>query len=49
VSTGATIGLATLLAAGVNAVPAGIAVLGTGTLVHALVRSFAMPVPRTAT
>ena len=35
-ATGAGLGLATLLAAGVNAVPAAIFVLGVGTLVHGL-------------
>jgi ABC-2 type transport system permease protein len=38
---GAEVRLATLLAAGVNAVPAGILVLGAGTLVHGLAPRFA--------
>jgi polyether ionophore transport system permease protein len=42
VSTGAHESLATLLAAGVNAAPAGIVVLGIGTLLHALVPRLAV-------
>ena len=40
-ATGASLSLATLLAAGVNLVPAGIFVLGIGTLVHGLAPRFA--------
>lgn len=43
-STGAGLRLATLLAAGVNVVPAGILVLGIGTLVHGLAPRFTAPV-----
>jgi ABC-2 type transport system permease protein len=39
--TGAGLGLATMLAAGVNVIPAGIFVLGTGTLAHGLAPRFA--------
>jgi ABC-2 type transport system permease protein len=39
-ATGASLSLATLLAAGVNIVPAGIFVLGVGTLVHGLAPRF---------
>ncbi len=40
-ATGAGLGLPTLLAAGMNAVPAGVFVLGIGTLVHGLAPRFA--------
>jgi len=43
-STGAGVRVATLLAAGVNVVPAGIFVLGIGTLLHGLAPRFAAPV-----
>lgn len=43
-STGASIGFPELLAAGVNVVPAGIFVLGVGTLVHAVIPRFASAV-----
>lgn len=42
-STGAGISLPTLLAAGVNTIPVGIAVLGIGTLVHGLAPRIAGP------
>ncbi|HEX9356464.1 MAG TPA: ABC transporter permease subunit [Streptosporangiaceae bacterium] len=41
-ATGANLSLATLLAAGLNLVPAGIFVLGIGTLVHGLAPRFAV-------
>jgi ABC-2 type transport system permease protein len=41
-ATGASLSFATLLAAGVNIVPAGIFVLGIGTLVHGLAPRFAV-------
>jgi ABC-2 type transport system permease protein len=41
-ATGASLSFATLLAAGVNIVPAGIFVLGAGTLVHGLAPRFAV-------
>ena len=43
-STGAGLSMSKLLAAGVNVVPAGILVLGIGTLVHGLAPRFAAPV-----
>ena len=43
-STGADLRLATVLAAGINVVPAGIFVLGIGTLVHGLAPRFAAAV-----
>ncbi len=43
-STGAGVHLATLLAAGVNVIPAGIFVLGIGTLLHGLAPRLAAPV-----
>jgi ABC-2 type transport system permease protein len=41
-ATGASLSIATMLAAGVNIVPAGIFVLGIGTLVHGLAPRFAV-------
>jgi ABC-2 type transport system permease protein len=43
-NVGADVRLTTLLAAGVNVIPAGILVLGVGTLVHGLAPSLAAPV-----
>jgi len=43
-STGADLRLATVLAAGVNVIPAGIFLLGVGTLLHGLAPRFAAPV-----